>query len=751
MPRQVQGLSKVTTKNQASRKSKRARGSQLLVRDVPSVTRSIADAICIKDGNMYFVAEADGNVPVEGSHGYGLYYHDCRYLNAYRLQIADGKPIALAAATGAIGTAIFELTNPHLEFGDGKQLPSGEIGIAWDRTLDPSGMRLVDSISIKNYSQSSVKFPITLTFGSEFEDIFAVRGLFSEHPGKPRPAKWVDGKLVFSYAGADGYDRSLTLEFSPKPDVRRGKLSRYRLSLQHLETQEVHVTLTISEVLNETGPRPKPVSIAGRQTVDPKQVMPADSSEWCNGWPAMQSDSRLLNEVIERAMRDLQSLWSTIRGESFFAAGIPWFTTLFGRDSLITAIQMLPIKPEIAAQTLRLLSAYQAREVDARRDAQPGKILHELRVGELAAIGSIPYSPYYGSVDATPLFLILMDDYVTWTGDLHLFAELREPMELALQWIDQYGDSDGDGYVDYKTASDLGQVNQGWKDSLHAILNSDGSLAKPPIALVEVQGYVYRAKVGLARLYERSGEPQHAVQLRDDAEQLRKRFNEDFWNEKLGIYNLALQAGGRPADVVASNAGHTLWTGIADEELARRTVKRLMSREMFSGWGIRTLSQREKGYNPIGYHVGSIWPHDNAIIADGFRRYGFHEEAMRVFTGVLEAAMNFKEFQLPELYSGFSREHYDVPVHYPAACHPQAWAAGSVGYMLCSLLGLQPNALEHTLEIHHPLLPDSLNFLDMAGLHVGPYAVNVRFGRDPDGHTVVTAVQSDPALKIKIQ
>ncbi len=751
MPKQAPDAHKVTTKYGPSRKKKQAHRSQLLVRGVPSVTRSIAGAICIKDGNIFFVADADGNVPLEGGHGFGLYYHDCRYLNGYQFQIADGKPIVLAAATGTIGTATFELTNPHLELGNGVQLPSGEIGIAWERKLDPAGIRLQDTISIKNYSRGSIEFPVTFSFASEFEDVFTVRGLLSDRPGKLQRPEWDDGKLVFSYEGADGYNRRLTVELSPKPDVRRGRAARYGVSLDRLESTDIHISLTISEELDKDRPHPRPAFVAGRSSADPKQVMPAESSDWFDGWPAIQSDSLLLNQVVERATRDLQSLWSSIRGEGFIAAGIPWFTTLFGRDSLITAMQMLPIKPEIAAQTLRLLSTYQAHEEDARRDAQPGKILHELRVGELAAIGSIPHSPYYGSVDATPLFLILMDEYVRWTGDLALFSELRTPMELALQWIDRYGDSDGDGYVDYKATSTLGQVNQGWKDSLDAIMNADGSFAKPPIALVEVQGYVYRAKRGLARLYERSGDADQAAQMRKSAETLQAKFNRDFWNEQLGIYVLALQEHGRPAAVVASNAGQALWSGIADAELARRTVQRLMSRDMFSGWGIRTLAQTEKSYNPIGYHVGSIWPHDNAIIADGFQRYGFHEEAMRVLMGVINAAMNFEEFELPELYSGFSREQYDVPVHYPAACHPQAWAAGSVPYMLCSLLGLHPHALDHTLEIRHPMLPDSLSYLDIAGLRVGPHSVNIRFGRSSDGHTVVQAVQSDPALKISIQ
>lgn len=730
---------------------KQARKSQLLARGTPSVTRSIANAICVKNGNIFFVTEADGGVPVMDGHGYGLYYHDCRFLNGYEFQIADSEPIVLAGATGGPGVANFELTNPHLELGGGKQLPSGQIGIWWRRELDGTSLELSDQLHIKNYSQSRVEFPITLSFEADFEDVFAVRGLFPERPGELHKPEWKDGKLVFAYDGADAYRRSLKVSFSPKPDARRVRAVRYMMALDRLEEREIQISLSISETKTERRARGGKLEVAGREFADPKVVVAELSSDWSKDWPEIQSDSLLLNKAIERSSRDLQSLRSSIRGDGYFAAGIPWFTTLFGRDSLITAMQMLPIRPHIAAETLRLLATYQARETDARRDAQPGKILHELRVGELAATGKIPHSPYYGTVDATPLFLILMDEYVHWTGDLALFTELQEPMELALKWIDSYGDLNGDGYVDYKTTSDQGLVNQGWKDSISSTLNSDGSYAKPPIALVEVQGYVYRAKTCLADLYERTGQPERGKSLRSSAEALRSRFNRDFWSEEIGIYVMALQAGGLPAAVVTSNAGHALWSEIADPDKARRTVQRLMAKDMFTGWGIRTLSENEKGYNPIGYHVGSIWPHDNAMIADGFRRYGFHSEALQVFTGILDAATGFAEFQLPELYSGFSKDEYDAPVHYPAACHPQAWAAGSIPFMLCSLLGLQAHALDRRLEICRPMLPESVNWLDICGLRVGKYSVNVRFARGQDGRAVVEAVQADPGLQVNIR
>jgi glycogen debranching enzyme len=723
---------------------------RLRTRGGPSVTRSIANAVAIKDGNIFLVTESDGSIPIRDGHGFGLYYHDCRYMNGYEFQVADSKPIVLAAATGAIGSATFELTNPHLELADGQQLPSGGIGISWTRELKPEGTQLVDRIYFKDYALSRVKFPITLNFGSVFDDLFTVRGLVTERPGKLHLPEWRGGNLVFSYEGADDYLRRLTISFSPAPDIRRSHAVSYGIALDRLEGKEIRVTLTISETRMERAAHADKHPARVQHFPDPKAALTNGSTQRQEGWPGIQSDSPLLNQIVERANQDLRSLWTSIGGKGFFAAGIPWFTTLFGRDSILTAMQMLPFTPDIAADTLRLLASYQADSVDPWRDAQPGKIPHELRVGELAATGRIPHSPYYGTVDATPLFLILMAEYVEWTGDLALFDELRAPLERALGWIDRYGDSDGDGYVDYRTASKQGLVNQGWKDSLDAILNSDGTFASPPIALVEVQGYVYRARMGIAALCERKGMSDKAAALRSSAQSLRARFNRDFWSDKLGTYVLALQAKGRPANVVASNAGHALWSGIAEPELARRTVQRLLAKDMYAGWGIRTLSQFEKGYNPIGYHVGSIWPHDNALIAAGFRQYGFYDEGMQLFNGLVSSAMNFEEFQIPELYSGFSRERYGTPVRFPAACHPQAWAAGSIPYLLCNMLGLQAHAPDRKLEIKHPMLPESVNSLDICGLHVGSYSVNIRYCRSSDGRTVVEAVQSEPGLQVEI-
>jgi glycogen debranching enzyme len=454
---------------------------------------------------------------------------------------------------------------------------------------------------------------------------------------------------------------------------------------------------------------------------------------------------------MRRSLMDLHMLKTLIGGDEFFAAGVPWFVTLFGRDCLVTSLQTLAFWPGTPAATLRLLARYQGAQVNEWRDEQPGKILHELRVGELARMNKIPHTPYYGTIDATPLFLILMSRYAQWTGDLALFEELRTNVERALHWIDKYGDIAGDGYVSYVGNTNKGLINQGWKDSGDAIVTEDGRLAEPPIALVEVQSYVYMAKMEIADLYERVGEREHATRLRAEASALAARFNRDFWVEEEGCFALALEAKRRPCRVMSSNAGHALWAGIVDKQKAERVVHRLMRPDLFNGWGIRTLSYKERRYNPMGYHLGTVWPHDNSLIAAGFRRYGYHEEASRIFVGLLEAAIEFEDYRLPELFTGFGREEYGQPVRYPVACHPQAWAAGSIPFIVETFLGLIPDAFNKRLKVVKPFLPEFINQVELRHLRIGKASVDLRFERKKDGslHAHVGQVTGDLHVEVE--
>ncbi len=421
------------------------------------------------------------------------------------------------------------------------------------------------------------------------------------------------------------------------------------------------------------------------------------------------------------------------------------------RDSIISALQTLAYEPGIAAQTLRLLARFQGDKIDDWKDEQPGKILHELRVGELARIGEIPQSPYYGTIDATPLFLLLLARHANWVGELKLFHELRENIERALEWIDHFGDSDGDGFLEYQSRSAQGMVNHGWKDSGDAIVNADGNLARPPIALAEVQGYVYRAKLELADLFLRAGETDRAERLRLEAQNLRDRFNRDFWLERLGTFALALQKDNEPAAVVSSNPGQALWTGIADLDKAQKTVDRLMASDMFSGWGVRTLSSREKSFNPAGYHRGAVWPHDNSIIAAGFRRYGFDQAALHIFDGITDAATYFEAYRLPEVFAGFGREEFGVPVRYPVACHPQAWAAGTIPFLFQTLLGLEPDGFEQKLRIVRPMLPLETNYIELRRLRVGSARADLRFQLTERRHAEVQVLSTEGPLDVIVE
>jgi glycogen debranching enzyme len=386
----------------------------------------------------------------------------------------------------------------------------------------------------------------------------------------------------------------------------------------------------------------------------------------------------------------------------------------------------------IAGQTIRLLAQYQGKEVNPWREEEPGKILHELRVGEMANLHEIPHTPYYGTIDATPLWLVLVGRYAAWTGDLDLFKEFLPQVEAALTWIDKYGDNDGDGFVEYVCKIEKGLVNQGWKDSGDGIVNQDGSLAVPPIALIEVQGYVYEAKREMAALYRRLGQDDRATELERQAGNLRARVNRDFWVED-GYYALALQGNdNRQAAVLSSNAGHALWSGIAEDEHAQKVANHLLSPDMFNGWGIRTLSDGAVRYNPLAYHLGTVWPHDNSLIAAGFKRYGFDDAALQVFNGLMNAALHFEACRLPELFGGFPLEEYGIPVSYPVACQPQAWSAGAMPYLLTILLGLEPSAFEGTLRIVRPQLPSNVNRVEVQGLKVGNARADLLFERQQE-------------------
>jgi glycogen debranching enzyme len=473
---------------------------------------------------------------------------------------------------------------------------------------------------------------------------------------------------------------------------------------------------------------------------------------WNRGLAEIRTDHELVNLALERSAGDLRLLMNDgpREGERYIAAGVPWFSTLFGRDALIAAFQALSVRPQLALETLQVLASLQATDEDPDRDAEPGKIPHELRTGEMARTGELPHRPYYGTVDATPLWLVLFGATWDWTGDRALVDRLWPNALRALEWIDRWGDRDGDGFVEYERRTAGGLLNQGWKDSHNGIRDRHGRLAATPIALAEVQGYVFDAKRRMAALARVRGDGALAERLEREAELLRSRFEAAFWSDEQGFYAMALDGEKRRADAIGSNAGHCLWSGIVAPDRAQLAVDRLMAPDMFSGWGLRTYAAGQPGYNPIGYHLGTIWPHDVSLIAAGFKRYGYHEEANLLVERIFQASQHFADFRLPELFCGFDRDASPVPVPYPVACSPQAWAAGSVFLFAETMLGLRPHAHRHELELRRPELPAWLTKVTVTNLRVGDDTVDLLFHRWRGG-TSAEVLRKTPDLDVTIR
>jgi glycogen debranching enzyme len=608
-----------------------------------------------------------------------------------------------------------------------------------------------ESLCLRNHGRAKARLHFVLSFRSQFEDMFVLKGFVQESRGKLQPPSMTDaGVLTLRYTGRDGICRTTAIRFSVPPVQVESGRATFHVTLDPQCEWLLVLSITVSEYTTDGEPRhpARPVEDLNVH----RHWLQREEDIWLAHSAEVYASNPLFDRVLQRALNDLKLLRSNLNGRHYFAAGVPWFVTLFGRDTATVAIQTLPYGPGLARETLQLLAHYQAQKTDSYRDAEPGKILHELRRGELARLGAIPQSPaYYGTVDATLLFLILLAEYVNWSGDVDLARKLRPNVDAALQWIECNADHDGDGYMNYVGEYKNGLVNQGWKDSGNAIINADGSLARPPIALCEVQAYLYRAWLQTATLFRTLNDPDAATQLERRAQELRAHFVRDFWSEELSCYVLARQQAGQPAAVVSSNTGQVLWGGIATPEQAARVVERLMAPDMFSGWGIRTLSSTAAAYNPMSYHLGSVWPHDNGLIIGGFCRYGCEEAALRVFEALFLAASHFRGFRLPELYCGYEKhDEEDHPVRYPVACSPQAWAAGALPHALWNLLGLRANALEEHLQIIRPRLPEWLDWLQLKNLRVGEARVDLRFERArSDGAVQLEATVHAGKLRIE--
>jgi glycogen debranching enzyme len=601
-------------------------------------------------------------------------------------------------------------------------------------------------LRFRGFGRDPLSLSVEVAFAADFADMFDVR---AAGPGRERPAvsgAVENGGLRFDYDGTDGERRSTAIALEPQPEEIHGFAAqftaRWPMELQPGSAHDVHIVVAPAA---EAGPVPDFDEV--------REGVRESHREWVGACTALHTDNEEFERLVAASMRDLRVLLTPIEGADgvsgqISAAGIPWFVAPFGRDSLITAYESLPIQPDLARSTLLLLAALQATDDDPWRDAEPGKILHEMRFGELAAAGLVPHTPYYGAIDSTPLFVILAAAYNRWTNDQETLVALLPAIDSALEWIDRHGDADGDGFVEYERRSPGGLVHQGWKDSEDAIVDADGRLAEGPIALCEVQAYVYMAKLRAAEIYDGLGDPARGRSLRADAAALRDAFHDAFWNPDEGTFALALDGRKRQVASVTSNAGHCLFSGIVSERRAAAVVERLMADDMFTGWGIRTLAGGNPSFNPMSYHCGSVWPHDNAIIAAGFKRYGYAAEAQRVASALFDVARGAVDHRLPELYCGFPRRS-SAPVEYAVACTPQAWAAASPFLLLQAMLGISADAPNGTLTVHEPLLPDWLGEVEVRNLRVGDSRIGLHFRADR-GATAFSLLETSGSVRVSM-
>jgi glycogen debranching enzyme len=704
---------------------------------------AVESSVVLKHGEMFLLSTAGGDVPRDLPHAYGLFLRDNRYLDALTLTL-NGKALVPLTTIDTHGYRTRHyLTNPDLECDSEKTIERNTIEVRRDRVIRSE--TLYEMITLASFGERAVPLKLELRFRSSFEDFFILKGFMKGPRGTLLPAVvQAPDRVRLRYEGVDALHRSTHIGFEPTPALLDDEHAVFERQLAAGQTWRIAVTIRPCVAENEPG---ECVRIKAREPERLKRMLERSARLWSDTTAAVSTSNQTFDRIFAQAVDDLGLLRSQVDGLHYFSAGVPWFVTLFGRDAATIGMQTLPFGWQTAGDSARLLARYQADRIDAFRDAEPGKILHELRRGELSRANEIPQSPaYYGTVDATLLFLMLIADYVDWSNDLELARELRGNIDRALHWIDHHADHDGDGYLDYVGKYENGLINQGWKDAGNSIVRADGSMPEPPIAPVEVQGYLYRAWWDTARLLRRLGEDTRASELEARAEDLKERFDRDFWSDDIGCYLVARECDGKPVASVTSNAGHVLATGIAPQHRARAVAARLFEGDMHSGWGIRTLSADNPAYNPMGYHLGSVWPHDNAFIIAGLCRYQLYDKALALFGDLVSVASNLEDFRLPELFCGHPREEGQIkPVPYPVACIPQAWAAGSLLHALSHLLGLRADAPGGRLKVVRPQLPLRIDSLQIKRLHLGAARIDLHFARGQGATTLRTEVREGSA------
>jgi glycogen debranching enzyme len=676
--------------------------------------------LVLKEGDSYAIFGPMGDIDSKLHKAQGLVSEGTRFVSRLELRINGRRPLLLGSSvTRDNARAVCDLTNPDI-VEDGKVvLPRGSLHVRRDRFLLCGAC--YDVLLVSNFSLAPVKALIRLNFGFDFTDIFEIRGTPREKRGQLLESRADGHGILAEYHGLDGISRKTEVECDPAPRRVSGKDLELDAALAPRASTQWRLVI-----------RCRPASgCEGRNFAEAERALVEQCGVWREQCDVRSSDEHM-DAWAQRSMADLRILLTRTPRGAYPCAGVPWYCCPFGRDGIITALQTLWIQPEIAAGVLRYLAHTQADSYDPARDAEPGKILHERRTNEMANTGEVPFGRYYGSVDATPLFVVLAGAYFARTGDRELVQSIWPNIQKALAWIDKDGDPDQDGLVEYCRKSGEGLANQGWKDSGDAIFHQDGAIPAGPIAMCEVQAYVYQAKTVAAGLSRALGDPEGATEFARQAEGHRQRFEQAFWLEDVGAagtYALALDGRKQRCRVLTSNAGHCLFSGIADAARAARVRDSLLAPEMFTGWGIRTVGDHEARYNPMSYHNGSVWPHDNAMIGAGFAKYGFRAAASQLLASWLSAASFSDLHRLPELFCGFPRQHSQGPTPYPVACSPQAWAAGSLFMLLEACLGISIDVQGMEILLDHPRLPKGVENVWVRNLRVGDTVSDLGFHR----------------------
>ncbi|MBO0695170.1 MAG: amylo-alpha-1,6-glucosidase [Verrucomicrobia bacterium] len=696
----------------------------------------------LKQGDTFAVFDRFGDIDTFGTGELGMYYQDTRFLSRLTLKLGKDRPLLLSSTVREDNAVLaVDATNPDVCRNGETVVPRGTIHIfrskiLWKRTCE-------ERLRIHNYGRLAMDFSFSIEFDADFADIFELRGTIRERRGRRAGTEIGQDNVVLAYEGLDGRPRRTRIVFDPSPTRLGESVASYQVRLEPGEEASYRWVIACEVGID---------SRAGIKPCYEKVVHQAASAlESAHARePLIFTSNEQFNDWLNRSLADLEMMRTETPYGPYPYAGVPWFSTEFGRDGIITALQCMWFDPSFARGVLAYLAATQAEKENAEQDAQPGKILHETRAGEMAVLGEIPFKRYYGSIDATPLFIMLAGAYYRRTGDRAFVESIWPNIERALAWIDRYGDVDGDGFVEYARRSKHGLIHQGWKDSHDAIFHADGSSAEGPIALCEVQGYVYTARLAASELAELFGDRTRSQELRKQAKALRRRFEEAFWCDELSTYALALDGRKQPCKVRASNAGHCLFAGIASEEHARRVAATLTSETSFSGWGVRTVATSEARYNPMSYHNGSVWPHDNSLIAAGFGRYDLKESAIAVLTGLLDATLFLDLHRLPELFCGFPRRPGEAPTLYPVACAPQSWASAAVYLLLEACLGLSVLAFERRLIFSKPLLPSFLKQVTIRGLKVADARADLLLTRHDEGDVGVNVLRREGVLDVVV-